>query len=133
MQRLAAQPDTPRTRTVLLEIILLYSKSVFDTELEPRKPQHIDIVFYCSFGRRADEISAMSLAVLHNACLENKDQEAGVRFSSVKADFSFHVGQGLIEWNRFGPRRMLDELRIDDVVGEVLTVHEAFSTATNDK
>ncbi len=70
-------------------MVLLQSKSVFDSRLEHGRLQHGDDVLYSSVRRSVDEVPTTTLAMLHIAGLEHEDADLCVVFSDVKADVAF--------------------------------------------
>ncbi len=70
-------------------MVLLKSKSVFDTRLERGRLHHGDDVLDSSLRRNVDEIPTTTLAIPHITGLKHEDADACVWFSDVKADVSF--------------------------------------------
>ncbi len=112
-------------------MVLLQSKSVFDTRLELRRLQHGYNVLYSSLRRSVDEIPTVTLAMLHITGLGDENADSCVGFSDVKADVAFNLGQSFVERNRLAAGRKLLELRLDDVVGKVGDIVEARSKDTD--
>ncbi len=98
-------------------MVLLQSKSVFDTRLEHGRLQHGDDVLDGSLRRSADEFQTTTLSMLHITGLEHENANSSVGFRYIKADVTFIVGHSFDEQNRLAAGRNLRELLLDDVVG----------------
>ncbi len=100
---------------VVLEMVLLQSKSVFDTRIESGRLQHSDYVLERSL-RRIGEIPTTTLVMLNITGPDQENADSCVGFSDVKADDAIKVGQSFVGRSRLVAGRKFSELCLDNVV-----------------
>ncbi len=102
-------------------------------DFEHGRLQHGDYVLDSSLWRSVDEVPTTTLAMLHIAGLEHEDADLCVWFSDVKANVAFTSAKASSNETGLLPEKKLRELCLDDVVGKVGDIVQAFSKDTDNQ